>query len=115
MTKKILIDEQLLIEIAALLHEVEGYNESVISYPSITDECRYFVGEILKVISEDGFAAWPTEEMIQAGCISQYQPLPGKFFATYGVWANNTSTGTVDRIRSMLISEFKAMIGARPK
>jgi hypothetical protein len=115
MSKKILIDEQLLIDIAALLHEVEDYNESVISYPSITDECRDFVDKINKTISEDGFSAWPTEEMIQAGCISQYQPLPGEFFTTYGVWANNTSTGTVDRIRSMLISEYKAMIGARPK
>jgi len=115
MSKKILIDEQLLIDIAALLHEVEDYNESVISYPSITDECRDFVDKINKTISEDGFSAWPTEEMIQAGCISQYQPLPGKFFATYDEFADNTSSGTVGAIRAMLIAEFIAMIRARPK
>lgn len=59
-------------------------------------------------------SSWPTEEMIQAGCISQYQPAPGQHLSTYEEWVYNTSGGTVDRIRDMLTAEFRAMAAAAP-
>lgn len=53
----------------------------------------------------------PTEEMIQAGCLSQ-QATPE--FATYDDWCDNHSGGIIERIRGYLQKDYLAMLAAAP-
>ena len=53
----------------------------------------------------------PTEEMIQAGCLSQ-QATPE--YDNYDDWFNSHSGGIVERISNYLRKDFRAMLAAAP-
>ena len=54
----------------------------------------------------------PTEEMIQAGCLSQ-QATPE--YDNYDDWFNSHSGGIVERIRNYLRKDFRVMLAAAPE
>jgi hypothetical protein len=74
----------------------------------------------LRLILEDALNApdgWklvpvePTDEMLDAACISQ----AGYINTTFKEWADNHSNGIVERIRKYLSGDYKAMISAAPE
>lgn len=50
----------------------------------------------------------PTEEMIRAACLAQST----HEYDSYEEWADNHSSGIVERIRTMIIHDYKVMISA---
>ena len=54
----------------------------------------------------------PTEEMIQAGCLSQ-QSTPE--YDNYEDWCNSHSGGIIERIKSYLRKDYRAMLAAAPQ
>ena len=54
----------------------------------------------------------PTEEMIQAGCLSQ-QATPE--YDNYDDWCSSHSSGIIERIRNHLRKDFCAMLAAAPQ
>jgi hypothetical protein len=48
----------------------------------------------------------PTEEMIQAACLNQCTVK----YSSYYEWRNNHSSGISERIRDMVISDYRVMI-----
>ncbi len=53
----------------------------------------------------------PTEAMLQAGCLSQ-QATPE--YTNYEDWCSSHSGGIIERIRSYLCKDFRAMLTAAP-
>lgn len=61
----------------------------------------------------DGFVlvpVEPTEAMIQAACLHQSR----EKFDSYDAWWNSHSSGVSERIRNLLVDDYKAMIAAAP-
>jgi hypothetical protein len=52
----------------------------------------------------------PTEEMIQAGCLTQST----ERFDSYAKWWDSHSSGVSERIRNLLIKDYRAMTAAAP-
>jgi hypothetical protein len=53
----------------------------------------------------------PTEEMLQAGCLSQ-QATPE--YTNYEDWCNSHSGGIIERIKGYLRKDYFAMLDAAP-
>ena len=54
----------------------------------------------------------PTEEMIQAACLSQQNG--DTYYDTYAEWWDSHSSGISERIRCYLVNEYKSFITAAP-
>jgi hypothetical protein len=83
-----------------------------IEHTTEINKLRAMIEDSLK--APDGWQlvpVYPTDEMLDAACISQ----AGYIDTTFKEWADKHSNGIVERIRNYLSADYKAMLSAAPE
>jgi mannitol-1-phosphate/altronate dehydrogenase len=99
-----------------IMQQVDNYVSLIIERSSAADSqlaiLRAMIDDALK--APDGWQlvpVEPTDEMLDAACISQ----GGYISTTFKEWADKHSNGIVERIRNYLSGDYKAMLSAAPE
>lgn len=111
---------------AAITQAAENYAEALCNFKQekssntfqLVTDAKTELATIIRTCVEQhvSLPEEPTEAMIRAGCYSDYSPLPGERpWKDYAEWENNTSSGVVDRVRQLVVKDYRAMVAAFKK
>jgi hypothetical protein len=103
-------------KIDEIMEQVDNYASLVITRHPASDnqlaKLRAMIEDAMK--APDGWKLVPVEPdelSIQAGCLEQSD----SYYKSYKKWADSHSSGIVNRLRNLVICDYKAMISAAPE